>query len=201
MTTPSKSSEWRDSLKDSKLPRSVVVSSLSSSRPGKTSPMSPNSWLMNRERLSTSKTEPTETPSSKPKSQPEKDSNYIKEPLTTVSSFSVVELWTKTPLPRKSWFATSNPSSQSTFQFTTATLNSIWKIWRNNYWSQSLHSGLSSLTVRELFMLLSKEMRKKFWTNSQLSSQKSITKEVSHQSDSHVSDSKKDTTTWERSVK
>jgi len=60
-----------------------------------------NFWLNNKERLLTSKTEPTETLLLKPKSLPEKDLNCIKEHQIMDSFFSVEESWIKTQLPKR----------------------------------------------------------------------------------------------------
>ena len=201
MTTLSKYSGWKDSSKDFRLPKSAAVSSPSSFLPAKTYPMSPNSSPKNKARPSTSRIEPTETQSSKHKSPPEKDSNYIKEPPITDLSSSAVELWTKTPRLRKNSFATSNPLSPSTYPFTAARASFFWMTWRSN--SSLLNHHLVSLlsTVQEPFMQPCKAMPSKYWTSSQSSSPKSTIKEVNHQSDSLVLENKNVTTSLEKSVK
>ena len=200
-TTQSKSLEWRDFSKDSKLPRLAAVSLPSSSLQGKTFPMSPSYWPKNKARLLTSRIEPTETQSLKPKPLPEKDSNCIKEPQTTDLFCSVVELWMRIQLLRRNSFVTSSHSSQSTCPFTVVKASFTLTTWRSNSSLLSPHSGLSSSMVLALFMLLSKVTPKKYWTSLAWSSLKSTTREVSHQSDSLVLENKNVTITSERSVK
>lgn len=197
----SKCSKWRDSSRDSKLPKSAAVLSQSSFHQKRVFPKLQNFWRKNKEKQSTLRTEPTETPSSKHKSQPEKDSNCIKELLRMDLFCSVVELWTKTQLLKRNLFVTLSLSSLSTSRFTRASLSFIWKTWRSNSWLLNLHLDLLSWMVQEHFTPHCKEMRSKFLTSSQLSYPRSTTKGVNHQSDSPVSDNKNVTTIWERFVK